>query len=182
MTQSARGASNSCASSRPCEMLKFKRFSPILPIPASSRGANSISPSARKIVTSTICIETCCACAARIRDSKNKSRVRWTVRCLTQIASRLRFFGTDNDDRLLIVNYGPRVRLEPVPEPLLAPPLGFQWETLWTSDSPRYGGPGPTMVATDERWLLPAESAVALRATRRTSSRPHPSKRKQGTE
>ncbi len=94
----------------------------------------------------------------------------------------LRFFGTDNDDRLLIVNYGPRVRLEPVPEPLLAPPLGFQWETLWTSDSPRYGGPGPTMVATDERWLLPAESTVALRATRRTSSRPHPSKRKQGTE
>ena len=34
----------------------------------------------------------------------------------------LRFFGTDRDDRLLIVNYGPRVRLEPVPEPLLAPP------------------------------------------------------------
>jgi maltooligosyltrehalose trehalohydrolase len=94
----------------------------------------------------------------------------------------LRFFGPDNDDRLLLVNYGPRIRLEPAPEPLLAPPKGFQWETLWTSDSPRYGGPGPTEVATDERWLLPAESAVALRPVPRTRPRPHPSKRKQSAE
>ena len=101
---------------------------------------------------------------------------------LTPSSFVLRFFGTDNDDRLLIVNYGPRVRLEPVPEPLLAPPLGFQWETLWTSDSRRYGGSGPTTVSTDERWLLPAESAVALRPIRRTSPRPDASTRKQGTE
>ena len=101
---------------------------------------------------------------------------------LTNSSFVLRFFGTDRDDRLLIVNYGPRVRLEPVPEPLLAPPPECEWETLWTSDSPRYGGHGPTKVATDERWLLPAESAVALRPVRRTSPRPCPSTRKQRTE
>jgi maltooligosyltrehalose trehalohydrolase len=94
----------------------------------------------------------------------------------------LRSFGADHNDRLLVVNYGPRVRLEPAPEPLLAPPAGSEWETLWTSDSPRYGGPGPTKVATDERWLLPAESAVALRPVPRTGPRPCPSKRKQSTE
>ena len=101
---------------------------------------------------------------------------------LTNSSFVLRFFGTDRDDRLLIVNYGPRVRLEPVPEPLLAPPPECEWETLWTSDSPRYGGHGPTKAATDERWLLPAESAVALRPVRRTRPRPCPSTRKQRTE
>jgi maltooligosyltrehalose trehalohydrolase len=94
----------------------------------------------------------------------------------------LRFFGPDNDDRLLLVNYGPRIRLEPAPEPLLAPPNGFQWETLWTSESPTYGGPGPTSVATDKRWLLPAESAVVLRPVARTAPRPQPSKRNQSAE
>jgi maltooligosyltrehalose trehalohydrolase len=94
----------------------------------------------------------------------------------------LRFFGTDHDDRLLVVNYGQRVRLEPAPEPLLAPPLGFQWETLWTSESPRYGGPGFVEVASDQRWLLPAESAVALRPTSRTGPRRKPSRKRQSAE
>jgi maltooligosyltrehalose trehalohydrolase len=101
---------------------------------------------------------------------------------LTANSFVLRFFGNDHDDRLLIVNYGPRVRLEPIPEPLLAPPLGFQWEMLWTSDSPRYGGPGPIAIATDERWLLPAEATTVLRPTPRTSPRQIPSKRRQSTE
>ncbi len=54
----------------------------------------------------------------------------------------LRYFNAEHDDRLLIVNLGKRSTLGPLPEPLLAPPLGFQWKTLWTSESIRYGGPG----------------------------------------
>jgi maltooligosyltrehalose trehalohydrolase len=75
----------------------------------------------------------------------------------------LRYFSEDNDDRLLIVNLGERHVLHPASEPLLAPPAGYRWETLWRSDSPRYGGLGAIATATLEQWILPAESAVALR-------------------
>jgi len=75
----------------------------------------------------------------------------------------LRFFATENDDRLLVVNFGNLQLFEPAPEPLLAPPLGFEWETLWSSESPRYGGSGAAEVATQDRWSLPSESATALR-------------------
>jgi maltooligosyltrehalose trehalohydrolase len=75
----------------------------------------------------------------------------------------LRYFADENDDRLLMVNFGKSQVLEPAPEPLLAPPLGYGWEMLWTSDSPRYGGAGSAPVATQEQWVLPAESTVAFR-------------------
>jgi maltooligosyltrehalose trehalohydrolase len=74
----------------------------------------------------------------------------------------LRYFSKSNDDRLLIVNFGDRQTLHPASEPLLAPLAGCSWETLWTSDSPRYGGGGCIAVATQEQWVLPAESTVAL--------------------
>jgi len=75
----------------------------------------------------------------------------------------LRYFSKENDDRLLLVNFGESQVLHPASEPLLAPPTGWKWETLWTSDSPLYGGAGSIALATQEQWILPAESAVALR-------------------
>src|SRR5215469_5448146 len=74
----------------------------------------------------------------------------------------LRYFCEDKDDRLLIVNFGERQILKPAAEPLLAPPSGFRWETLWTSDSRRYSGGGLIALATEEEWLFPPESAVVL--------------------
>jgi maltooligosyltrehalose trehalohydrolase len=78
----------------------------------------------------------------------------------------LRYFAEDNDDRLLMVNFGKSQLLKPAPEPLLATPLGYRWEILWTSESPRYGGASPAPVATHEQWVLPAEATVALRPVR----------------
>ncbi len=78
----------------------------------------------------------------------------------------LRFFGEKmggDDDRLLVVNFGRLLNLEPAPEPLLAPPWGRRWETLWTSERPLYGGYGPAAVETDGGWRFPAEAAVVLR-------------------
>src|SRR5262249_19082565 len=77
----------------------------------------------------------------------------------------LRFFSNQDDDRLLLVNFGERQVLHPASEPLLAPPSGCEWETLWTSESSRYGGAGAVATATKEQWLLPAEATIALRAT-----------------
>ncbi len=78
-----------------------------------------------------------------------------------------RYFAEANDDRLLLVNFGESHSLHPASEPLLAPPIGCKWKTLWTSDSPRYGGAGSIVGATQDRWILPAESAFALRLERK---------------
>jgi maltooligosyltrehalose trehalohydrolase len=76
----------------------------------------------------------------------------------------LRYFSESNDDRLLVVNFGDRQILHPASEPLLAPPSGCRWETLWTSDSSRYGGAGSMPVATAGRWFLTTESTVAFQS------------------
>ena len=78
----------------------------------------------------------------------------------------LRYFSDANDDRLLLVNLGEREVLNPASEPLLAPPSGCRWETLWSSNSPRYGGVDGAATAAREQWILRGESAVALRPTR----------------
>src|SRR6059058_2411624 len=75
----------------------------------------------------------------------------------------LRYFSKTNDDRLLLVNFGERQVLHPASEPLLAPPLGCTWETLWTSESSRYGGAGSPITASPEQWMLPGEATEALR-------------------
>jgi maltooligosyltrehalose trehalohydrolase len=82
----------------------------------------------------------------------------------------LRYVSREGDDRLLLVNLGERQVLHPASDPLLAPPLGCTWETLWTSESSRYGGAGSVAVATQEQWILPAESAVALRPTHKNTA------------
>ena len=82
---------------------------------------------------------------------------------LSDEAFVLRFLGDDVDDRLLLINLGEARDNGPLPEPLLAPPLGHRWETLWSSDTARYGGPGEKFVAGDRRWTIPAEAAVVLR-------------------
>jgi maltooligosyltrehalose trehalohydrolase len=93
----------------------------------------------------------------------------------------LRYFSDGNaDDRLLVVNLGDRHSLAPVPEPLLAPPLGMEWETLWSSESARYGGPGVVTVATQDSWTLPAEATVALRLVPEKAPRRQPKVRKLG--
>src|SRR5881396_662678 len=100
----------------------------------------------------------------RREDSRFQQQIRGGIdgAVLGPASFVLRYFSKENDDRLLVVNFGKSQVLEPASEPLLAPPSGCRWETLWTSDSPRYGGTGSAAVATQEQWVLPAECAVAL--------------------
>jgi maltooligosyltrehalose trehalohydrolase len=83
---------------------------------------------------------------------------------LSDEAFVLRFFGEDNDDRLLLVNLGIDLRLTPAPEPLLAPPERMEWRVLWSSEDQRYGGSGAPALDTDENWILPGHAAMALGA------------------
>jgi maltooligosyltrehalose trehalohydrolase len=75
----------------------------------------------------------------------------------------LRFFGENGDDRLLLVNFGADLHLNPAPEPLLAPPSGRQWAVLWSSENPKYGGTGTSPLDTEENWRIPGRAAVVLK-------------------
>jgi len=77
----------------------------------------------------------------------------------------LRFFGEENDDRLLLVNFGRDLHLDPATEPLLAPPDGMTWQTMWSSEDPRYGGTGTPRLDSEYNWRIPGHAAVALRPT-----------------
>jgi maltooligosyltrehalose trehalohydrolase len=79
----------------------------------------------------------------------------------------LRYFVAGGDDRLVLVNFGRALHLSPAPEPLLAPPAGKQWRTVWSSESPKYGGPGMVEPEGEDGWLIAAEAAVVLRPTDR---------------
>jgi maltooligosyltrehalose trehalohydrolase len=78
----------------------------------------------------------------------------------------LRFFGREEmegDDRLLVVNLGADLSLNPAPEPLLAPPAGKVWAIVWSSEDYRYGGTGTPPLETKDGWCIPGRAAVALR-------------------
>ncbi len=74
----------------------------------------------------------------------------------------LRYFGGAAGDRLLVVNFGRDLHLSPAPEPLLAPPAGGAWQTLWSSEDPRYDGCGTPPLDTELGWRLPGHATVVL--------------------
>ena len=82
---------------------------------------------------------------------------------LSEEAFVLRYFGEDGDDRLLILNFGRDLHLDPAPEPLLAPPEGRRWELIWSSEDVRYGGSGTYPPDTEENWRIPGHAAIVVR-------------------
>jgi maltooligosyltrehalose trehalohydrolase len=72
----------------------------------------------------------------------------------------LRWFGGASGDRLLVVNLGADADYVPAPEPLLAPVAGGAWRLAWSSEDPRWGGPGAVNPWSGEAWRFPAESAT----------------------
>jgi maltooligosyltrehalose trehalohydrolase len=82
-------------------------------------------------------------------------------------ALALRFFGREPAaDRLLIVNFGRELTLSAIAEPLIAPPEDARWETMWSSESLRYGGGGtPSIDADGAGFRLLAHAAVLLGPT-----------------
>jgi maltooligosyltrehalose trehalohydrolase len=74
----------------------------------------------------------------------------------------LRFFGGAAGDRLLVINLGGDLDLTPAPEPLLAPPSNVEWDLLWSSEFPQYGGQGTPPVRPEEIFRVPGNCAVVL--------------------
>ena len=83
--------------------------------------------------------------------------------CLTNFALALRYFDAEHGDRLLMVNFGRRLTLDPMAEPLLAPPASKRWRVAFSTEDPRYGGWGTPEPDADGRgWILSPESAILL--------------------
>ncbi len=74
----------------------------------------------------------------------------------------LRYFVEGGRDRLLVVNLGRDLNLNPAPEPLLAPPEGCAWRLVWSSENPRYGGAGIADLETARDWKIPGWSCTFL--------------------
>jgi maltooligosyltrehalose trehalohydrolase len=77
---------------------------------------------------------------------------------LSEQAFLLRFH-SELGDRLIVVNLGHDLALEPAPEPLLAPPPGRPWRHVLGSEDVKYGGSGFTPPYDQGKWKLTARSA-----------------------
>lgn len=70
---------------------------------------------------------------------------------------------SDDGDRLLVVNLSDRFHADPIAEPIAAPPAGCEWITLFSTESPKYGGWGtPPIETADRGWWIPADCAALL--------------------
>ncbi len=92
----------------------------------------------------------------------SQARDRLDGAVLSPHALALRYLEAGGFDRLLLLNLGPDLHYVPAPEPLLAPRSNRRWELIWSSNDPRYGGPGASNPLTDQGWHIPAESAWLL--------------------
>lgn len=81
---------------------------------------------------------------------------------LSDRAFVLRYFSETQGDRLMLVNLGMDLHLDPIPEPLLAPMAGCRWRVVFSSEDPRYGGIGTRAPDTSENWWIAAHSAIVL--------------------
>lgn len=76
----------------------------------------------------------------------------------------IRYFSKKGDDRLLIINFGADFLFDPAPEPLLAPPTGYEFEVLWSSESVVYGGESTPPLFIPQ-WKVLGHSAMVLKTT-----------------
>lgn len=84
----------------------------------------------------------------------------------------LRYYGVSPlEDRLLVINLGGHGHFESIAEPLLAPPRGYRWVHLFSSEDPAWGGHGALPFEQDDGIHLSAECATLL------GLRPDPSDR-----
>lgn len=79
-------------------------------------------------------------------------------------ALAMRYFDAAGD-RLVLMNLGRDLELNPASDPLIAPPEDMDWTIEWSSEDPKYGGGGtPPLDAAQwpEAWKLPGESVIVF--------------------
>lgn len=81
----------------------------------------------------------------------------------------LRYFGPDDDDRMILCNFGMDYRRS-IPDPLFAPPTGKKWHKIFHSQHPLYGGVGiPPDADPDKEWSVPGHTAIVYKSLKLSS-------------
>ncbi|WP_419418507.1 malto-oligosyltrehalose trehalohydrolase [Legionella sp. D16C41] len=80
---------------------------------------------------------------------------------LSHQAFLIRFF-SEYGERLMLINLGSDLDLDPAPEPLLAPYPNQVWELYWSSEDPKYGGRGTIPPTNKGNWYIPSYCALVL--------------------
>ena len=114
--------------------------------------------------------------ALRRNDPAFGSQARVDGAVLGDDAWVLRYFASDDDDRLLIVNLGHDRAYEAALEPLLAPPEARAWRLCWSSEAPLYGGTGIPDPVAGGAWRIPGRAAIVLAAGAAEKSPASPSR------
>jgi maltooligosyltrehalose trehalohydrolase len=91
---------------------------------------------------------------------------------LAEAAFVFRYFDAHHGDRLIVVNLGPDLHVDPAPEPLLAPPVSGGWRLLLSTEHPRYGGTGTPPPDTNDNWQIPGRCALVLAGSPQTEHAP----------
>lgn len=73
----------------------------------------------------------------------------------------IRYFG-EEEDRVLLINFGPDHHFNPGPEPLLVPGIDREFEILWSSEATEYAGEG-TPPINIPFWKILGHSTVVLK-------------------
>ena len=89
---------------------------------------------------------------------------------LAEHAFLLRYFGIGGDDRLVMVNLGPDTPLNPMPEPLLAPPVWGKWELMWSSEDNRYEGRGTRQIDFSKEFFIPSRCVLVFQPVNTTDT------------
>jgi len=74
----------------------------------------------------------------------------------------IRYLTSTQEDRLLVINMGTGLDLPHLPEPLVAPPDGHEWQVKWSSELPIYRGIGESSPGRFGAWHVPGESTQLL--------------------
>lgn len=93
---------------------------------------------------------------------------------LSRHAFVLRFFGDCGEDRLLLVNFSTDLQLRVCPEPLLAAPAGKEWDVMFSTEDPSFGGSGFFRPDAQGCWIVPGEAAMVLSPVSSGTVEPEP--------
>ncbi|OHB58718.1 MAG: hypothetical protein A2Y12_20170 [Planctomycetes bacterium GWF2_42_9] len=73
----------------------------------------------------------------------------------------VRFLKKDKG-RLMIVNFGKAIFCSPASQPLFAAYKNYQWEIMFSTDKPEYGGDGFPEIESVDGWYIPAECTMVF--------------------
>jgi maltooligosyltrehalose trehalohydrolase len=80
------------------------------------------------------------------------------------------FMNNEDDERLLLLNFGNNLSIASLADPLFAPPDYRKWVVEWSSEDLAYSGSGRRSIDPRQRWVLDADSAVVFAPSSQVSS------------